>query len=981
MAQAPDGSELRLRFSIFDPLQGEPAIHPSLQSANAEQLWIVQYRGTPPPKASESLAGVGGDVHGYLPDNALLVRMTNDIKTPAQALPGVRWVGRYHPAYRLDPALIAELLAGTDEVPAQRYNLVVTDKHRDKPALAQAIQQLGGTMVSEEEGSILFAARLTGAQLIAAAHLDQVLWIDRWTPPEIDMDNARIQGGGNYVESQVGYTGQGLAAHIYEGIEATHPDFTGGVTNVRSGGGADSHGHATAGIVFGNGTSNPAVRGMAPDVGKFYTQYTSVNTSRWQVVSDLVNIHDVSHSTASWGHARTTSYTSISADADDIIFDHDIAWTQSQSNAGNQQSRPQAWAKNIFSIGGAAHFNNSNPADDSWAAGNGSTGPAADGRIKPTLCAYYDSIGTSDLTGTAGYSSGNWTSGFCCTSGATPIVAGHNVLAIQMFTDGAFGNTLRNPGGSRHSNRPHFPTLKALMSASAAQYSFTAVSSNNRREHVGWGFPDLRKMWDYRTKTFIVDETDLLQQGQFTRWNVTVAPGETELKIVLNYAEPAANPSAAATLINDLTLQVTAPNSTSYWGNNGLEAGNWSVAGGTADDVNPIECVFVQNPQAGTWAVDILATRVVADSHIETATMDADYGLVVSGGVGSGGGGGGNLALASPYGQGCYQLSASFVEEFPTGTFDLSGTGSVANCIRMTPNGSGYTVAQASPGWFNPPSPNLGLGDEQTTLNNLPFTLNFTGGSTNQTRICSNGYVWLNGTNTSTDFSPSTSELLSQDPRLAPLWVDLNPSAGGTTHFDSTASAVYYTWLAVPAFGQAGSSFNVQLVIRSNGEIEFRWLNNSSNTVALVGWSPGNNANQPGPIDLSTGLPFSVGPDSTGLKLAALSRPVLGTTLNLQIQDIPAASTFAAAVFGFTQHLAGIDLAAQGMPGCRQYCSVDLVLGTPIVGTTANAGLGIPSSVVWQGLHLYTTALSFSPGFNSLGVLTANGIDLLFDLN
>ena len=92
---------------------------------------------------------------------------------------------------------------------------------------------------------------------------------------------------------------------------------------------------------------------------------------------------------------------------DDIIFDHDISWTQSQSNAGNPDSRPQAWAKNIFSIGGVAHRDNSNPADDSWQAGNGSTGPAADGRIKPTLCAYYDNIGTSDLTGSAGYSSGN----------------------------------------------------------------------------------------------------------------------------------------------------------------------------------------------------------------------------------------------------------------------------------------------------------------------------------------------------------------------------------------------------------------------------------------------------------------------------------------------------------------------------------------------------------------------------------------------
>src|SRR5690606_24702876 len=96
---------------------------------------------------------------------------------------------------------------------------------------------------------------------------------------------------------------------------------------------------------------------------------------------------------------------------------------------------PEAWAKNVFSIGGVAHGNNSSANDDSWQGGNGSTGPASDGRIKPTLCAYYDQTGASDRTGSAGYAPGNWYANFGGTSGATPIVAGHNVLAIQMFTD------------------------------------------------------------------------------------------------------------------------------------------------------------------------------------------------------------------------------------------------------------------------------------------------------------------------------------------------------------------------------------------------------------------------------------------------------------------------------------------------------------------------------------------------------------------
>jgi hypothetical protein len=87
------------------------------------------------------------------------------------------------------------------------------------------------------------------------------------------------------------------------------------------------------------------------------------------VVSDLGNVHAVSHTMASWGSARTFFYTSISAATDDIIFDHDNGWNQSHSNSGVPEARPESWAKNIFSIGGVVHFDNSDPSDDSWGAG------------------------------------------------------------------------------------------------------------------------------------------------------------------------------------------------------------------------------------------------------------------------------------------------------------------------------------------------------------------------------------------------------------------------------------------------------------------------------------------------------------------------------------------------------------------------------------------------------------------------------------
>ena len=642
-----DPAQIRLRYADFDPVVAQPQIPENLRSNAEERLFIVQFVGSPTEASREGLASVNAEIHGYLPDNAYVVRMAPRQQQLVRALPSVRWVGSYHAAYRLDPELIAAMAKG--DLAKARYNMVVVDKRNDKPALGAQIRALGGTVDNAHAGSLLYTATLTQQQLVATAHLDEVLWINAWTPNEMDVDNARIQGGANYVEAQAGYSGANINLHIYEGIDVTHPGYSGPVVAVNSTPVSTGHGTNTAGIVFGDGTGMPQFRGFAPDAGKFFTNYSTVSTSRGQVFDDLVNIHNVSHTTASWGGQRTFFYDAVSAESDDIVFEHDLAWTQSQSNAGNQDSRPQAWAKNVFSIGGVRHNGNSDPSDDSW-SGGGSTGPASDGRIKPTLCAYYDGIGTTSQ-------GGGYTTGFGGTSGATPIVAGHNALAIEMFADdsgtpgvGPFGNVLRNPGGTVHQNRPHFTTLKSMMVASARQYAFTSTSTDNRREHCGWGFPNLQKLWDSRNKCILIDETDVLTQGQSTIHTLTVPSGETGFQAVLNWAEVAGNPAAASQLVNNLSLKVTSPGGTVYWGNDGLEDGNYSNAGtavGPEDDVNSIECVIVENPAAGTWIIEVLATSVVIDNHVETPGVDADYGLFVSSSTEP------VVARFENYGQGC----------------------------------------------------------------------------------------------------------------------------------------------------------------------------------------------------------------------------------------------------------------------------------------------------------------------------------------
>ncbi len=627
---------LHLRYARFDPLAATPPVPPVLRAHPDGRLFLVQFKTQSTEAYRRVLEGLGVELHAYMPDQAFLVRMSPGLVPAVSRLPFVRWVGPYHPAYRLSESIRGEILRG-DEPPARRYDISMVDRRRDKQALVRGLKALGAEVVNATEGHVLVEAILDGRQLLAAAALDTVQFIDPWSPPEEDMDNARIYGGANSLEPKGplgGHTGKGIRGHIMEGIYSTHREF--GATLYRStpiaiaDARASGHGTATFGIVFAKGVTAKA-RGMLPDGQGYYTHYYYVynNGNRYNLVKTLKNTYHVMFQTASWGYARTIYYTNRSAEMDTIIFDHDIPITQSQSNAGGPPSRPQAWAKNIISVGGIRHYNTLTPTDDRWARA-GSTGPARDGRIKPDLCAYYDYIYTT------GYSSTSYTAYFGGTSGATPIVAGHVGLTIEMFTDGYFGHKgKRGDWRNRHLYLPHFTTVKALLINHASQYPFSGTTHDLTRTHQGWGWPNVWRMYSNRDTMLLVDENDVLRnRGRRSYW-VFVPPGRTELKATMVCAEPAANPAASKTALNDLDLTLTAPDGrTVYHGNYGLTAANYSPAGGVKNSVDPVECVFVQKPTAGVWRVDVDAAAVNVDTHKETPGVDADYALVVTGPAG-----------------------------------------------------------------------------------------------------------------------------------------------------------------------------------------------------------------------------------------------------------------------------------------------------------------------------------------------------------
>lgn len=638
----PTDAHVRLRVVMFDPAVGVPAM-PQHLSMPAVRLgpgesspYIVQFIGPAAEFMLQPLVELGAIPRAYVPDAAQIMEMTPEIALQVAAMPHVRWVGPFHPGYRTEPEVLAELTGDLRNMPTRRYSIMLFERGpAAQQVVQQRIEQLGGIVNAVIPQGFRMEATLTPQQLLEMLQLNQVLFVDRWGPAGTDMNLARQIGGAVPLLSGLGFTGQGVRGHMLDdGLRQSHIAFANPAPLIYGfPPPVFNHGSSTYGIVFGNGAGNSGGTGMLPDreqgIFSHYSQLTGQGgvTSRYTMTEDIVDPalpYRAVFQSNSWGGGVTTAYTTTSAEFDDMLFLNDLLVCQSQSNQGSQLSRPEAWAKNAISVGGIAHQNSLSRLDDTWTSA--SFGPAADGRVKPDLAHFYDSVFTTDGTGDSAYRSD-----FCCTSAATPIVCGHAGLLMQMWHEEVFPGF--GGGATVFDSRPRMATAKALLINSAFRYNWLNGGSNSNinRTKQGWGMPDLATLYNARTHTFIVNGTDPVTMFVNQEYEFTVDPGQTEFRATMVYSDLMGNPAAGQARINDLSLRVVSPGGAIYWGNNGLNASNVSTAGGSPNSIDTVENVFVPSPQAGTWTVTVFGHAIVQDGYPQTpGVMDAVFSLVVA---------------------------------------------------------------------------------------------------------------------------------------------------------------------------------------------------------------------------------------------------------------------------------------------------------------------------------------------------------------
>ena len=633
-----------------------------LAEAPAQGLYLIQFRDRYDTAWGDQLKNLKVELIRYIPDDAFICRLSGAQVGVLRRLPFVQYVGPYMAAYKIHPK-VAQQAKATGSVKI-RALLPATLSAQDLGLTKRSFLRMEKD-ISSRFGRIL-QGTVTSDQLNRLANSSAVLWIEHAPKPRLfDEIATKIVAGDDdstgtgAVAHQLGFDGTGVTVAVADSglhtgtAEAMHPDLAGRVDAFFYYGeltdAADEHSHGThvTGIVAGNATLGEADEdgyryglGVAPNA-HIVVQRIFDGAGNFEAPPTYeILTHDAVRAGAkigsnSWGDDVQGAYDLSAAEYDGYVRDADagtpgdqpyiLEFSAGNAGPGEQTIDSPAVAKNVIATGAAQNdrFNFGIYAEghDSMADFS-SRGPCQDGRIKPdvvapgTWIASLRSAFANDENAWAGISDNYMYQGG--TSQAGPHVSGAAAVFVQYYKE-TVTNAVPSPA-----------LVKAALINSAVDMDDQSGTGPVPNNDEGWGRVDLTQIIGSRKHYDFLDQSVLLSQGQVFEKRVIVASGNEPLKITLTYTDVPGFPGAIPALVNDLDLEVVAPNGSIYRGNQ-FDHGE-SVPDASANDpINNVEGVHLKAPAPGEYIIRVKARNVVADSRKDTPSVDQDFALVVSG--------------------------------------------------------------------------------------------------------------------------------------------------------------------------------------------------------------------------------------------------------------------------------------------------------------------------------------------------------------
>jgi len=609
---------------------------------------LVQLREIPTPAQTKALSGTGLDLGPYATGNAWIAAVPVDRLADVARLRQVRWLAPWDASLKLHPRLRERRIGSWARDPEHPgWVMTFMQLHHDVALErgSEIAQRAGGVALDPVEGLHGMTVWVPDARIGELAAAEEVLWVEEGPMPlSPNNDGIRSQMKvGALQAAPYSLNGLGIRLFVFDGgtAQTDHATFGGifGSTRATAIDAAPMTDHAThvAGTAAGNGSGsdNGRGRGMAPWAYVYSAAYEQIlgQMAFWDNAGDLetdyalaANTYNVDLATNSIGSNNAFYYgyceregdygeTARSIDAivrgDNPAIDRPLLVTWSNGNertggcgGGFATMAPPACAKNPIHVGATNSDGSSMTVFSSW-------GPCDDGRLKPTLVA--PGCETGLVTGeNAIYSSLPWddygatidSEPICGTSMATPAVAGTLALFIQDW---------RAQGHGGPAERPLPALVKAMLIHTAKDLGPSGPDYMN-----GYGAVDAKALIDLlRADNGTLGDgsgrqwgTDALAQGTVKTYSINVTAGTSDLKATLAWDDPAAAAFAANSLVNNLTLDLVAPDGTVHkaWA---LSAGSpGAPATKTGNAVDNQEQVLVASPATGTWTVRVTGTAV-----------------------------------------------------------------------------------------------------------------------------------------------------------------------------------------------------------------------------------------------------------------------------------------------------------------------------------------------------------------------------------
>lgn len=541
---------------------------------------ILQWETLPSLARQKTLELNGIHFLNYLGGNAYLVSMQKTLEPSVLKRAGIRTVVPLQPEQKLHPAL---------QPPAEAPPVVqaLLFSFSTKEAAVAQLEKNGFEVNTTTHGDPVLEIKLPAGRLLSLAALPFIQYIEPLPGPLQDLNNNSLAGTSASLlhAAPYGLTGEGVTFQINEfgGYPQGHPDFIARSVLGQTQSFSNYHSTHVHGIAAGAGIIDERMTGYAPKA-RFISELPFISTVPANVLAHGVDLTNNSYGSGV-GCTPRTGINSINAfviDKQAIDFTHLLhvfaaGNYASQSCPGyptgyNTIDRNSQTAKSVLTVGATSVTGQLSAIS--------SRGPVTGGRIKPEITAPGEQIWSTVPNNTYYTNSG--------TSMAAPAVMGGLALLYQRYRQ------------THNGSKPPNALMKALICNTA-----TDKGTPGPDYSYGFGFMNLARALQVLDKQHYFAGT--AGQGQTNTETITIPPGTAQLKIMLYWMDRPASPLTAKMIINDLDLAVTTPVNERVlpYILDTVPSQVANPARRGEDHINNIEQVVINDPQAGTYTIEV----------------------------------------------------------------------------------------------------------------------------------------------------------------------------------------------------------------------------------------------------------------------------------------------------------------------------------------------------------------------------------------